>query len=225
MDGIHYSKLFTHKPNFAFFNFQTFNFSAIDGEGSEAVARKHAAQLKALETDRSAEKSIRNRIKVIIKALQQGWDYAHKYEKILNGVSDDPIDEKVRKALDSKKRKKDAMQDKTSKQGAERSTPYKLKYSPYSTTAGAYQMQAPAWNNPPIQPQHQPTQNWGPAYPWYGGYQAENQTAASRSPVPAILPPPPPPPSSAPARKDPFYCFKCGQEGHTAKACPENKQK
>ena len=56
-------------------------------------------------------------------------------------------------------------------------------------------------------------------------YQAENKTAASRSPVPAILPPPPPPPSSAPARKDPFYCFKCGQEGHTAKACPENKQK
>ena len=71
MDGIHYSKLFTHKPNFAFFNFQTFNFSAIDGEGSEAVARKHAAQLKALETDRSAEKSIRKRIKVIIKAPSQ----------------------------------------------------------------------------------------------------------------------------------------------------------
>ena len=66
--------------------------------------------MKALQKARAAEKSLRNRIQVVIKALQHGWEFAAAYEKVQNGATEDPLEEKARKLVEEEKRKKDAVE-------------------------------------------------------------------------------------------------------------------
>ena len=72
--------------------------------------RLREGQLKALEKARTAEKSLRNRIRVVIKALQHGWDFASAYEKVQNGAVEDPLEERARKMVEEEKRKKEALE-------------------------------------------------------------------------------------------------------------------
>ena len=67
-------------------------------------------QLKALEKARAVEKSLRNRIRVLIKALQHGWEFAIAYEKVQSGAAEDPLEEKARKMVEEEKRKKEALE-------------------------------------------------------------------------------------------------------------------
>ena len=88
------------------------HYRAPEGEGPAADAAKklRQGQMKALQKARAAEKSLRNRIQVVIKALQHGWEFAAAYEKVQNGATEDPLEEKARKLVEEEKRKKDAVE-------------------------------------------------------------------------------------------------------------------
>lgn len=79
-----------------------------EAEAQEAASKQREGQLNALKKARSAEQSIRNRLVVVIKALQYGWEFAAAYEKIQGGATDDPLEAKARKLMEEDKWKKEA---------------------------------------------------------------------------------------------------------------------
>lgn len=85
-------------------------------------------------------------------------EFTHEYERILNGVIDDQIEEKARKALESKKKKKEATPVKSKLRG-ERAPPFKRKYkSDYARgyQFGPHSVQGNPWSAPSFYPQQ-----WG----------------------------------------------------------------
>ena len=187
-----------------------YNFSATDGEdpAAQTATSKRQSQLRALEKCRSAEKSIRNRLKVIIRALQEGWDFAHEYEKILNGTVEDPIEEKARKALENKKRRKDGSPEKEGRSKKGRQT-----FSPYEGQVQSFFPHPGQWNVAPYSVSLQNPYHWAQDCQLYMGQQYGKEplgaTAFSAT--------------STSASKGPFYCYVCGQEGHSANYCPAKK--
>ena len=156
-----------------------------EGESSEATIRQRGGQLKALEKARAAERSIRNRLVVVIKALQYGWEFAAAYERIQGGAVEDPLEEKARKLMEEEKRKKEG----------KAPSRFGQRFFPYLTGSEA---EGPTWAATASQSPFE--QAWGQPYP---------RTRA-------------PPSRRGPAQ--PFFCFQCGVEGHSAKDCPGSYQ-
>lgn len=199
--------------------FVGFRAQAGQDEAAKALMEKRERQMRALEKAKAAETALRNRLRVILKALQEGWEFAHEYERALNGAVNDPVEEKARKALEAKKKKKESTPERSKFRG-DRSGPYKRKF--YSDSATGYRSfpQMPQWNI--LSTQQQPF--YPQPFPWYGTSQPVSQLAGLAATTGANQRPPPPPPLPG-TRKEPFICYICTEEGHAAKYCPKKLAK
>ena len=106
------------------------------------IKRRRHRPLRALEKCRAAEKELRTRITVIIKALEKGWEYASAYEQVMAVKKEDPFGERAKKLMDEKRKEKEADDQRSFMIKGEKSNKSRQRSNPYPQSQAAYSTQS-----------------------------------------------------------------------------------